>query len=219
MLDKVLRSVRFGNKVLNKIAGALFVVIGVLGVVGGAWYGYSWFHDEAEKERARNGTAPKIVAIQDFKRGTDVGPAEEVMVLAQALPAQIRQDPSAYTRWIIPLHATNAAALAAPIAFLAEKKRPFSSDLLTPAVQGKGPAGYLMRIDGRLVDAQLHYVALEKVTGAFDDRALVIEPFLDGRAAALAPADKSELWIGGLVLLISLGVIAYGVHEWRHAAG
>lgn len=215
MLDDINSAVRSGNKVLNKIAGALFVTLGVLGALASAWYAYDYFHSEAEKRRAREGGPPKIVAIQDFKRGSDVGPADEVMVLAQALPAEIRQDPSTQTRWIIPLHPTTADA--APVAFLAEAKRPFTRELLTSAIQGKGPSGFLMRINGRVADAGMHHDALEKVAGSFDEQVLVIEPFLDGREAALAPEDRSQLWTGLAVLVVSLCVVAYGVHEWRHA--
>jgi hypothetical protein len=204
------------GKFLARTVGGLFVIIGVFGTIGAAVYTYDYFPTEADKERARNHAPPEAVAIQDFDGKAHVGPANEVVVLAQVLPAQIRQEPANHTRWMVPLHATNApiSAQTRPIAFLAEPKRPFVRDLLTPAIQGKGPTGVLMRINGRRTEPGHHYGALAKVTGAFDERTLVLELFLDGRDAALAP-DKAQLLIGLGGLLLSLLIIAYGVHEWR----
>lgn len=201
--------------VIRRTAALLLILVGSLSAVGAGGVIWGHYADEAAKEAALAAGAPAALAIEDFRRDRDVGPFGETRLRAQILPARVVIDPAPNTRFLTPLLPTQAAtANAAPIGWLTHPAAPWRADLLERFTVAAGPAGAIVEIDVRRVDARPYFQALSATREGFDMDRLVFEAFLDGREVALAPATEAPV-SGAVVMLIALIVFAYGVFLWR----
>lgn len=147
---------------------------------------------EANKAAALTAGPPAALPIESIDLGPTPAPAEEGTIIAQIPPPGVLAEPSAGARWIAPLLATTETdPNAPPIAWAAHPRLTWSVATDAAIVRGDGPAGgVLVELNGFWVDAKAHRSAIEAASpGALGD--MVIEPFLGGRAAALAPDDDA----------------------------
>lgn len=214
-LERLAKGAERTGSVLNMILGALVALVGLL-AAGGS--GAAFFADRAEeaaKAEARAGRPPAMVRIEAFSRSAHAGAADEVVVRGLVTPARILRNPSPYTRWIVPILATDAAdPNDPPAAYLVGTDDRDPQTALGAMIQGRAEGGFLLEVNGRVVDPKLHYGAIEAAQGAFDANALTIEPFTQGRAAGLAPAEGGQTQ-AVVVGLIGLAVFAYGIVLFR----
>lgn len=214
-LKKAQEAVEPATRGLSRLMAILLWVVAFLGGIGAVGSPLMHFYYESEKAAALAAGPPPTVAIEDVPSGDNLGAYGEVSIRVQAAPAQVRERPSGFTRWILPLHAARATSTTGrPIAWLAHKDAPWTTETLAQAVQGRGPAGFLLEINGRRVDAKHHFGAVQAALGQFDETAVVIEPFLDGREAALRPTPFD--WTTWLIFVAAVvGCAVYGAVQWR----
>lgn len=172
---------------------------------------------EAEKVEALRAGPPRALLIEAFEAPRDAGPANETMVRAQIPPEDARPPATPAGRWLTPLLATDETdPYAAPLGYAAHPRLAWRVDGVAVRRVGDGPAGgALVEINGAVAAPRAHRSALERV-GA--EGALVIEPYLEGRAVALAPATGllPPAYASLLAPLLSFafaGVCAYGARS------
>lgn len=201
---------------MNRLLALMFFVVGAIGAVAAPLHLMNVYEAEAAKETALAGAPPARVALERFDPERDAGAAQEIALSAQALIDRRVVAPAAQTSWLVPLVATSESdAGAKPIAWLVHPRAPWTAQTLAEFERGAGPAGgVLLAIDGALIDPAPHFAAFEIATGAGLPTVPVIQPFLGGREAALAP-DEEAANAALLTLLVPLGSIACGFIFWR----
>ncbi len=204
------------TRAMNRILGGTFLFLGVVAAVFAPIHIYNTYAHEAAKEEALAGAPPAAVAIEDLDVERDVGPANEVVALVQIPPDSVVRAPTAETRWLAPVVATTETKPSAePIAWLVHDSVEFSADALAGGFRGEGPAGgALVEVNGALVDPAYHFAAFEKVAGSGVQRVAVVQPFLEGREAALAP-DDDAVTTALFAILAPIGALGYGLVAWR----
>lgn len=193
----------------------IYWLVGLLAVALGVYFWRAQEMVEAEKAAALAGGPPPAARLEAFDAARHRGPFDEIVMLAQvdlgAVYQLSRGSPaSGERRWIAPLYATDARRPAdAPLAVLFETEGGVPEAKMRPWVEGVGPIGPILRLNGRLespgsfgsmVADALGQAGLSKRVAL-----LYVDPFLDGREAALAPNDDWKWSTGGLG---ALGVVA-----------
>lgn len=184
---------------------------------------YSAGDEEAAKTLARSRPPPAAVDIGKFDPARDSGPAREAIVLAQAnlrmrIDRSRKKDGETTDRYVmVPLYALDAKAVDEPALGILVRHGRLSIEELDRITTGNGPIGPILKIDGEL----LHdYDVRRGDEGDFDGKVLIkrtpvyIDPYPDGRAAALAPSSSGRdiAWFFGWVA----GIFFFGgiAAEW-----
>lgn len=166
--------------------------------------------EASERADALAGAPPALTQLSAFDAAADVGAANEVLIEAQinlgALAViRFKRGAEEVTRTIAPLFAENAAEAPDRVtALLYETDGALDEAALAPILRGDGPASALetaarVEINGALTPlARRSRRVIEEALGAkgltLAEDAILINPFLEGREAALgARAELDSL--------------------------
>lgn len=187
--------------------------------------GYTWLddrHAEAEKAAALRQSPPAPVAIEAFDPARNVARAGEVMVTGQvdftdAMELTETKRGVEEHHWTIaPIYPASAADTAAPATGVFVHDGAISDEQIKRMVTGTGPVGPVLKIDGlRRTDDTTEQAVRKGLTKIRTvDAPLLVDPFVAGRSAGLAPSTAGlSLAIGLLVLAMVLG----GVGAFRRS--
>lgn len=174
-------------------------------------------NNEAAKAKARTHEPPAEVALEAYDPAKNKSDFDEVVVLAQLdvdtmvevtkTKRGVERDRATIGR----LYAVGAADKSAPAPALLVADGSLSDEQLKAMVvpDKQGAFGPIVKIHGREGSAG-HYDAVSEATKsgpAVAEKALHIEPFQNGRHAALAPAPAGDLFLGlgGVASLLLTG--------------
>jgi hypothetical protein len=180
----------------------------------GLFWGYATVHENASRQLALRQGPPAAVAVEEYRRGANRGPAGEVVLRAMADPGR---------PLILVMPGTDDRRLAVPLYPMGGGEGAVGAILL-PLAEGEtvDPAALAARlgdgtveVNGRAVDAgdfPLILAGALATEGRFVGETFVaVEPYLHGREAALQPiVDPSLHWlwpVGAGVLLALLAAL------------
>lgn len=199
------------GRILSRVAGALCMLLGLLGLAGGGLWLSDFYAKEAVKRATLAAPLPALTALEHLDRAA-LRPPAEAHVTGQMAPDSLLIRPSDHTRWIAPLYGVAAQdAEEGPIAWIVHSGAIWEETPLHSV--GEGAIGPVVEILGRIVPPEDHAVALEKARGGADPSVLVIEPYAGPRALALAPREPDwPRW--AVFMLAAIGVVVYGAALW-----
>lgn len=204
------------TRAANRIMGGVFLFFGAIFAVVAPANLYDVYAHEAAKEAALAAGPPPLTPIEAFDAARDVGRADEVRVLAQLAPQSVTTYPAPRTRFIAPLLASDETdPNGPPLAWMAHDTASWDPAAVAQNMRGSGPTGGpLIELNGVVVDPAPHFSAFERVAAAGAGEGVVIQPFMSGRGAALAP-DASAVNTALFGLLAPVGAIGFGLLSWR----
>lgn len=209
-----------------RMAPVVYCVIGGLAAIVAAFLFFADRDAEAAKAKALAGKPPAAVEVDKFDLARNVGPAGEATILGQIDTSKLidvrqTEDGRETRRWLVaPIHSVTATA-PAPMALGAiVQDGAISDEQLSKLVVGDGPFGPIMRLNGTVGSTDGTSDALAEaakggiVLGA---NPVIVDPFENGRAVALAPSSGGREG-AGFVLVLGLIVIGYGLARWAFIA-
>lgn len=196
------------------LAPRQLLALGAFCMAAGLFWGYATVHENANRKLALRQGPPAAVAVEDYRRSANRGPAGEVVLRAVADPDRpliLVMPGTADRRLAVPLYPIGGGegALGAILLPLAEGERVEPSALAARLGDG------IVEVNGRAVDAgdfPLILAGALATEGGFVGKAFVaVEPYIHGREAALQPiVDPSLHWVwgvgAGVVLTLLAGV-------------
>jgi hypothetical protein len=184
-------------------------------VAAGLFWGYATVHENANRKLALRQGPPAAVAVEDYRRGANRGPAGEVVLRAVADPDRplILVMPGTDDRRLtVPLYPLESGesgdgAMGAILLPLAP------GETVDPARLAARLGDGIVEVNGRAVDAgdfPLILAGALATEGRFvGARFVAVEPYLDGRDAALQPiVDPSLHWLWGVAAGVLLALVA-----------
>jgi hypothetical protein len=181
---------------------------------GGLLWGYATVHENASRTLALRQGPPPAAAIEDYRGPVHRGPAGEVVLHARAdLSAPLvltlpRDGARAVAVPLFPLGGGEAALGAILVALEEGAEMPAAGSLAALAEDGH------VAVNGREIDAgdfELLLAGALAVGGrSVGDRFVAVEPYLDGREAALQPvADAGHMWLLPILAAFGLALGAF----------
>lgn len=184
-----------------------------LSAAGGLLWAYAAVHENADRKLALRQGPPPAVAVEDYRGTLHRGPAGEVVLRASADLADrlVLTVPRSGERAVaIPLYPLRGgeSALGAILIPLAPGDIPEDPGLLAALL----PDG-TVEVNGRVVDAGRFELilagALAVEGGAIGERFVAVRPYLNGREAALQPAQApARHWLWPLAAALGLAILA-----------
>jgi hypothetical protein len=181
-------------------------------VAAGLFWGYATVHENANRKLALRQGPPAAVAVEDYRRGANRGPAGEVVLRAVAdtdRPLILVRPGTEDRRLAVPLYPLDGGegAMGAILFPLAE------GEAVDPAKLAARLGDGTVEVNGRAVDAgdfPLILAGALATEGRFvGERFVAVEPYLDGREAALQPiVDPSLHWLWGVGAGAALALLA-----------
>jgi hypothetical protein len=180
--------------------------------------------DEAAKAVARARPAPAAVRIEDFKAARDTGAAGEVVILAQVDLSRLgdlvfSKNGDERDRYVLaPLYPVSARDFSGPAYGIITERDQLTNAQIKGLIAGDGLAGPILRLDGELLPYAMVRKAIESEFGqnlTVTKGAVYIDPYVKGRAAALAPSNsgrEAAYFIAALSLFLAL---LGGFLQWR----
>jgi hypothetical protein len=183
-------------------------------MAAGLFWGYATVHENANRKLALRQGPPAAVAVEDYRRGANRGPAGEVVLRAVADPER---------PLILVMPGTEDRRLAVPL-FPLDGEEGAMGAILLPLAPGEAvdPATLATRLDGGVVEVNGRAVdagdfplilagALATEGRYVGEKFVAVQPYLDGREAALQPiVDPSLHWlwpVGAGVVLALLAAV------------
>lgn len=157
--------------------------------------------DEAAKAAALARPAPAAVKIEDFQPDRDTGPSGEVVILAQIDLARLSdlvfsKNGDTRERFVLaPLYPVGAHDFAGPADGILTERNQLTNAQIKQLTAGDGPAGPILGLDGELLRRNEFDKALDNDFGRqvrIIRGAIFIDPYEQGRAAALAPSSSGR---------------------------
>lgn len=196
------------------LAPRQLLAIGAFCMAAGLFWGYATVHENANRKLALRQGPPAAVAVEDYRRSANRGPAGEVVLRAVADPDRpliLVMPGTADRRLAVPLYPLDGGegARGAILLPLAEGESVEPSALAARLGDG------IVEVNGRAVDADgfpLILAGALATEGGFVGKTFVaVEPYIHGREAALQPiVDPSLQWLWaagtGLFLALLAGV-------------
>jgi hypothetical protein len=183
-------------------------------MAAGLFWGYATVHENASRQLALRQGPPAAVAVEDYRRGANRGPAGEVVLRAVADPDRpliLVMPGSGDRRLAVPLYPLDGGegAMGAILLPLAP------GETVDPAALAARLGDGTVEVNGRAVDAgdfPLILAGALATEGSYvGEKFVAVQPYLDGREAALQPiVDPSLHWlwpVGAGVLLALLAAV------------
>jgi hypothetical protein len=182
-------------------------------VAAGLLWGYATLQENADRTLALRQGPPAAVAIETYRGAIDRGPASEVVLRAVARPSE---------PIVLTMPGTGERALAVPLFPLAGGDGALGAILL-PFPEGAEPpqpgslavaeADGTVLVNGRVVDGgdfALILAGALAVEGRFvGERFVAVQPYVEGREAALQPvADPTMAWLWPIGIALLLAMLA-----------
>lgn len=216
-------------------------LLGAMGLVAG----YVEVQEQANRALALREGPPPPVLLQAFRPDRDIGPADEVQVLAEAdfdlaFVLSLRGSNPARHAVVVPLFAIsaagadvldiegisgNAADEALGFLFYPQKSRPtgpIDASILATEVIGAGAHGKVISVNGFEIKPGAFTLMTEGALSVMGitlaDRFIAIEPFATGRAAALGRRTENRshrILYLSAMVLLLVGVVA-SLRDARH---
>jgi hypothetical protein len=196
------------------LAPRQLLALAALCVAAGLLWGYATIHENASRQLALRQGPPAAVAVEDYRRGVNQGPAGEVVLRAAADPDRplvLVMPGTGDRRLAVPLFPLDGAegAMGAILLPLA------AGETIDPAALAARLGGGVVEVNGRAVDAGDFPLVLAGALATegrhVGERFVAVEPYVDGREAALQPvSDPSRHWlwpVGAGILLALLGTV------------
>lgn len=205
-----------------------YYIIAALLVAAGIFMQNSDNDARAERAEALAGQAPELVALGDFTRA-DIGLANEVNIAAQintdytyTLYKGSERDSSARVLWLLfDPEATGEERSVQAAIMVREREAQAFTEWLFKNANGMGALSPVFHING----IRKTYAPYDEVADdAISDENLIkapnffyIEPFVNGRAAGLAPRADNDNALLNLAIFAAAVVAAIGVLKtlWR----
>lgn len=195
--------------IVYAILAPILITLGIWGFISGR-------DDEAAKARARQHAAPAAIALENFNPTKDKSDFDEVVLRAQVdvnSMVEVVKKKRGVERGrttIARLYPVSAKDTSAPAPAVLVAPRSIPEAYLQKAMVSQGAVGPVLEFDGRITTGHSSDIreALRENTPITPD-AIHIEPFIDGRDAALRKGDPTlMLWLGGIGGLVS------GLYAW-----
>jgi hypothetical protein len=180
-------------------------------MAAGILWGYATVQENANRTLALRQGPPAPVAVEDYRRAVNRGPAGEVVLRAAADPSRplvLSMPGTGERRLAVPLYPLSGGAEATGAILL-----PLAPGV-TPAEAG--PLAHdigdgLVEINGRAVEAGDFALILAGALAAegrvMGPSFVAVQPYVEGRDAALQPvADPSRSWLWPMVLGLALAL-------------
>jgi hypothetical protein len=183
-------------------------------MAAGLFWGYATVHENANRQLALRQGPPAAVAVEDYRRSANRGPAGEVVLRAVADPTRpliLVMPGTADRRLAVPLFPLDGGegAMGAILLPLAE------GETVDPAALAARLGDGTVEVNGRAIDGGEFPLilagALATEGGFVGETFVAVEPYIHGREAALQPiVDPSLHWLwgvgAGVVLTLLAGV-------------
>jgi hypothetical protein len=194
----------------------LLILLAPVGLIFTAVLYFAGEDDEQARALARARPAPAAVAIETFDARRDRGPSGEVVVVGQVdtamrVSSSRSKDGNVTDRHVImPIYPVSARSIAEPARGVLVQQGRLRADQLDRFKIGDGPIGPVLRLNGQLLADHEAKRGLEAGFGGqvlITRSALYIDPYEEGRDAALAPNTSGRdaaIFMGTISLLIGL---------------
>jgi hypothetical protein len=205
---------------LLRLPPAIYFIVAPFLLGFGVYFYFDIERGEVEKTEARSHKAPAAVALESYNPAKNKGDFNEVVVIAQLdlnSMIQITKSRKGVERSRLSfgrLYPTTAKDINTPAPALLVAEGQFDSHKIATMVVGNGPIGPLVKLDGLEDGAAGH--AIDIAQAAKDgppvvDKPIYIQPFVEGRDAALAQKnDGMFALLGGFILALAAGGYGYG---------
>ncbi len=193
-----------------------FILAPIFAALGVALF-ISSNNDDAERAAALSHAAPDPVELQDVASADTGSDFNEIVLMAQAdfdnemILERKKRGRVRSTDSFIPLYPTDATDFSGPVVAVMEVDGVASDEAIAAMLEGDGPAGPVLRINGVFKGG-----ADRNVSEAFEGRKTLaqtmytVKPFLEGREAGLEVKEAgTPLLIIGFILALIVGGYGY----------